>query len=122
MAEMSNNPILTGLSYVFSHEGGKTVAHCLNLDLVASGANLAEAEACLNTLVLVQIATCFKSGNYAQLKFRAPGSYWKAIDHAKRLESGVLEVEVPPIVLPVDRYTVGLPVARYEMEMELTAA
>jgi hypothetical protein len=117
MAEMTNSPILRGLSYLFSHEGKLRVAHCLDLDLVASGSTLEEAEDRLNTLVLVQIATAFKSGNWSQLKFTAPPEYWHSIETAQPLESGRLEVEVPPVVLPVERYTATLPVARFEMAM-----
>jgi len=122
MAGMSNNPILTGLSYLFSHEGDKTVAHCLTLDLVASGANLEEAEESLNAIVTIQIVTCVKSGNWVQLKRSAPPAYWQAIEDARPLPSALLEIEVPPVVLPVERYKTSLPVSRFEMELEAAVA
>ncbi len=117
MPHIQNEPILTALHYLFSHEGERTVAHCLDLDIAASGANLAEAEESLNALVLVQIASCFSSGNFAQLKFKAPFEYWTALKGARQLDTVDLEVEVPPVVLPVERRTVLLPVVRSEREL-----
>jgi hypothetical protein len=114
MPDMSNGPILTSLNYLFSHEGGRAVAHCLELDIVASGPDRAQAEDSLDALVLVQIASCFRNGNWTQLKVKAPFEFWQAIEDAKSLEKRHLEVEVPPIVLPVERHTVALPVVRYE--------
>jgi hypothetical protein len=106
-------PILTALNYLFSHEGNRTVAHCLDLDITTSGADLTEAEESLDALVLVQIGSCYSVGNFSQLKFKAPFEYWQALDGANRLDTRHLEVEVPPIVLPVTR-KVSLPVMRSE--------
>lgn len=114
MSDTQTEPILTALHYLFSHEGDRTVAHCLDLDIAASGANLADAEKSLNALVLVQIGSCFSSGNFGQLKFKAPFEYWKALEGARQLDTVHLEVEVPPVVLPVERRTVLLPVVRSE--------
>lgn len=123
MPNIQTEPILTALHYLFSHEGDRTVAHCLDLDIAASGANLTEAEESLNALVLVQIGSCFSAGNFAQLKFnKAPFEYWKALEGARQLDTVHLEVEVPPVVLPVERRTVLLPVVRSERERELAVA
>lgn len=110
--------MLTNLSYLFSHENGRAVAHCLELDLVSSGATLEQAEASLNAIVLVQIGTCYKSGNWDQLvKAKAPFEYFQALETAKTLGRSHLNVEVPPIVLPVDKKMVALPVFKYEREL-----
>lgn len=120
---MSSQPgtILTALHYLFSHRGGKTTAHCLDLDLVTSGKNLEHAEDKLNAVVLQQIGSCFASGNYEQLCFKAPGEYWNALSNAREIEMVHLRVEVPPVVLPVNRSMVSLPVYRHEAEQELAA-
>lgn len=108
---------LTALHYLFSHSGGRIIAHCLDLDLVTSGDSIEQAENRLNAVVLAQIATCYSSGNFGQLSFQAPTEYWRALSDAKELTRTHLEVEVPPIVLPVNRSVVALPVYRHETEL-----
>jgi hypothetical protein len=120
--ENQSNTILTALHYLFSHSEGKIVAHCLDLDVVTSGVNLEEAENRLNAVVLAQIGTCYVAGNFSQLRFKAPGEYWNALSDARELERAHLEVEVPPVVLPIKRSVVALPVYRHETEQLLQAA
>ena len=112
MAE-ANAPVLTALNYLFSHEGDATVAHCLDLDLVTSGATLAEAEEALNAMVRYQIRSCFLAGRWSQLRRRAPSEFWHIREQAKKLDQGELEIEVPPIILPISR-KLNLPVVRSE--------
>lgn len=122
MAAQTETSILTALHYLFSHtRDGKVVAHCLDLDLVTSGSDLNAAEASLNAIVLAQIASCFTSGNYAQLRVRAPNKYWDALKEATELEKANLEVEVPPVVLPVSRSVVSLQVFRCETTLAMAA-
>jgi hypothetical protein len=106
-------PILTALHYLFSHEDKKIVAHCLELDIATHGNTIKAAEDSLNFLVLHQIEVCFICGNYAQLKFKAPFEYWQALEGARDMGTVHLEVEVPPVVLPVTK-KVALPVMRVE--------
>lgn len=106
---------LKSLNYLFSHESGKTIAHCLDLDIVTSGKDREEAERSLDTLVVVQITTCFVNGNFSQLETQAPFEYWQSLTHATRLESKDLEIEVPPVVLPVARKA-AIPVTRSEKQ------
>ena len=117
-----SDPILTELHYLFSRSSGKVVAHCLNLDLVASGDTTELAEARLNAVVVAQIASCWTSGNYWQLRFKAPVEYWQALADAKDLPKFKLEVDVPAVVLPVSRSVVSVPVYRHEAQPELVAA
>lgn len=119
---IQTEPILTALHYLFSHSAGKVVAHCLDVDLVTSGENIGHAEERLNAVVLAQIGTCFTSGNFTQLRFKAPVEYWQALSVAKELGRVHLEVEVPPFVLPVTRCVATLPVYRHETELQLQAA
>jgi hypothetical protein len=117
MASSQSEPILTALHYLFAHSGRKMVAHCLDLDLVTSGDTLEQAEERLNAVVVAQIGTCYSGGNFAQLRFKAPAEYWQALSDAKELEKSHLEVEVPPVVLPVKRSVVNLLVYRHEAEL-----
>jgi len=121
MASTQSETILTALHYLFTPDAsGKTVAHCLDLDLVTSGRNLDEAEDRLNAIVLIQIGMCYTAGNFAQLRFKAPAEYWQALNDAKELDKRHLEVEIPPVVLPVSRSAVTLAV--YRSEKALAAA
>jgi hypothetical protein len=116
MAIQTGTTILTALHYLFTHtHEEKVVAHCLDLDLVVSGTDIDKAEERLNAVVLAQISSCFTAGNFAQLRFKAPNSYWEALSEAKDLSKKHLEVEVPPIVLPVERSVVSLQVYRGEV-------
>jgi len=122
MASTQSETILTALHYLFTPTlEGKTIAHCLDLDLVTSGKNLDEAEERLNAVVLVQIGTCYSAGNFAQLRFKAPTEYWRALSDAKELDKKHLEVEVPPVVLPVSRSVVSLAVYRSEKSLAVAA-
>jgi hypothetical protein len=115
--------ILTALHYLFSHDkNGKVNAHCLDLDLVASGVSIPAAEERLNAVVLAQIAFCFQGGNLGQLRFKAPAEYWQKLSKSRQLDKGQLEVEIPPIVLPVERGLVSLAVYRCEQELVQVAA
>ncbi len=109
-------PILKALHYLFARSGDRVVAHCLDLDLVTSGADIKQAEERLNAVVLAQIASCYIGGNFGQLRFTAPEENWEALKTAKQLDRVSLEVEVPPVVLPVNRGIVAtVPVYRAEL-------
>ena len=110
-------PILKALHYLFDHAGDRVVAHCLDLDLVTSGANLEDAEASLDAVVRMQFATCFKSGNLRQLLLEAPDAYWAALRTGKQIGRKDLEVEIPPVILPVNRSVATVQVYRFEREL-----
>jgi hypothetical protein len=71
--------------------------------------------------VVAQIGICYGGGNFGQLRFKAPSEYWGALSDAKELERTHLEVEVPPVVLPVKRSFVQLPVYRHETSLAAAA-
>lgn len=108
---------LKSLNYLFSHEGATVVAHCLDLDIVTSGNDRDEAEKSLDALVLYQITSCFVAGNFPQLETKAPFEYWQSLTNAIKLDNKDLEIEVPPVVLPVKR-KIALPVARSERQAQ----
>ena len=80
-----------------------------------------QAEERLNAVVVAQIALCYNDGNYGQLRFKAPSEYWETLSAAQELERKHLEVEVPPVVLPVKRSSVQLPVYRHENSLAMAA-
>jgi len=113
--------IVTALHYLFTHSGKRSVAHCLDLDLVTSGDNMEQAEDRLNAVVVAQIGLCYGAGNFGQLRVKAPSEYWEALSDAKELDRKQLEVEVPPVVLPVKRSFVHLSVYRHETALAAAA-
>lgn len=115
MAKTSEHRILNALHYLFTHRDDKIVAHCLDLDLVTTGTTIEKAEERLNAVVLAQFASCYTTGNFAQLNFQAPAKYWDAMAKASELGKSHLEVEIPPVVLPVERSVVTLSVFRGEL-------
>jgi hypothetical protein len=116
-------PLMQGLRYLFSHDDGAVVAHCLDLDIVTSGVDINDAEESLNALVLTQIASCFASGNLSQLLIKAPKEYWECLTKAKLLGHAELQVEVPPVLIAVEKRMGSLQIARFEIhEDELVAA
>jgi hypothetical protein len=111
---------LFALHYLFTNKGGRMIAHCLDLDLVAVGKDLETAQRRLDAIVRAQIETAYSTDNMALLFFRAPfDKYWKKIKTAQTLPPTTLVVEMPPMVFPVTQsITAEVPVWR----AELTAA
>jgi len=101
VATMKALPQLVALHYLFTDKGDKTVAHCLDLDLVVVGKNREIAETRLNTVVRAQIAVAYRTGNPDLLFFHAPLEYWDAMETAENLPTTSLEIETPPMVIPV---------------------
>ena len=107
------------LHYLFTNKGERVVAHCLDLDLVVTGKNQPEAEHRLNAVVRAQFANSYRTGNIAPLYHRAPFKFWSELKIAHPLPPSVLELEEPPLVLPVEhKAKIQMPLIR----AELTAA
>jgi len=94
---------LEKLHYLFIEEEDRTVAHCLDLDLVAVADTTILAEKRLNALVSAQILRAYSSANFDALFFRAPDELWQQMEHATSLPEKFLKLETtPPRVLPVE--------------------
>lgn len=96
-------PKIKSLSYLFTDDGEVTVAHCLNLDLVATGPNRDVAEQRLDTLVRAQIKTIVTRFTFADLNFSAPQEYWDRFFQGQEFKKAELELEVPPIIVDVEQ-------------------
>lgn len=73
------------------------VAHCLDLDLVATGPDMEAAEHTLNVLVKTHIDFALTHGNSVMLEQRAPKDFW---DQFHRIENVSLETLDIPRILP----------------------
>ena len=92
------------LHYLFIEKHDRTVAHCLELDLVAVGEDTTVAERRLNAVVSTQITRAYSSANFEALFFRAPDDLWDAMKRAEKLPKKFLKLETtPPTVLPVEQ-------------------
>jgi hypothetical protein len=81
------------------------------------GKDVPTAEHRLNAVVRAQIEAAYRTDNMSLLFFRAPFSYWEQVKRAKNLPPSTLEVETPPMVLPVtQKIKVGVPVWRAELQ------
>lgn len=96
-------PKIRSLSYLFTDGPDVVVAHCLELDLVATGDNRDVAERRLDTLVRAQIKTIVTRMTFADLNFAAPQEYWDRFYEAQEFRKAQLELEVPPIVVAVEQ-------------------
>jgi hypothetical protein len=88
----------TEMSMVFSILAKKTadvwIAHCLELDIVATASSLESLKEEMNDLILTQVDYAFSNDNLENLYHPAPPEIWKefyecrdAIEHRIRLKS-----------------------------------
>lgn len=93
-------PKIRVLHYLLSASHGKTVAHCLDLDLVAAAAAQEEAVRRLDVLVKTQIELALTNGNSAILTTPAPLEYWKHFIEGTPVDLGrrMIEIHVPEVV------------------------
>lgn len=90
------------LHYLVHEADGEQVAHCLNMDIVASGANTEEALGRLNELVRFQVSYALKNGILEFLRTKAPARYWEMFSEASLGGAKSYKLELHPDVAPVD--------------------
>jgi len=96
-------PKIKSLNYLFTEGDGVVVAHCLDLDLVATGKDRDAAERRLDNLVRAQIRSIVTRLAFADLNFAAPKEYWDRFYDGEEFKKAQLELEVPPIVVAVEQ-------------------
>lgn len=65
------------LHYLITQSGNRTIAHCLDYDLVAAADTPHEAVRRLTFVVTAHVGTANKQGLCLALEHRAPESYWR---------------------------------------------
>ena len=88
------------LHYFFSvNARNKTIAHCLDFDLVTSGDSMEDAEHRLDTLVRFQIESFLRSNGHTRLGGQAPKRFWteytNSLRHGGALPMSSLRINVP---------------------------
>jgi len=96
-------PSFKVLHYLFScNAREKTVAHCLNFDIVATADDMAEAERRLDVLVRFHIESYIRSNGATCLSGPAPQRFWNeytySLRHGGALPSSTLRINIPDIV------------------------
>src|SRR5437899_2481139 len=91
------------LNYLFSVNGRKkTIAHCLNFDIVATADDMEEAERRLDVLVRFHIETFIKSHGASGLSGPAPKEFFTDYAHSLRhggaLPASTLRICIPEVV------------------------
>lgn len=114
---------LEELHYLFVEKTDRTVAYCLELDLVVAAEDTGEAEKRLNAIVTAQLIRAYTSGNFASLFFRAPQELWEAMERADKLPKKFLKLKTrPPMVLPVEQRKLPLKLPVYRAVAPAAAA
>jgi len=120
---MNPLPRLDALHYLFTEKTDRTVAHCLDLDLVAIGKDRTTAEQRLNEIVRAQIAGAYSVGNYGLLFFHAPTEYWDAMKDGQDLPKTLLKIETaPPMFLPIEQKLLEVELAVFRTQTASHAA
>ena len=106
------------LHYLIHQADGEYVAHCLDMDLVGSGATIDEAVTEANTGVQALVLFALRNGSEQLLADckQAPDEYWDMYEEAKqsgRTETRTLEVHpaLQPVAVSQCHYTYCLSLA-----------
>lgn len=110
--ELVSLPHLEMLHYLLSHSDGKHVAHCLDLDIVATAETRDGAAQKLDRLVRATIELALGTREYASLVTKAPQSFWNEFTIGKtiELEPKTLRIEIPKSVQIVPLPASKLPI------------
>jgi hypothetical protein len=109
-------PHLGLLHYLLSESDNVHVAHCLELDLVATGQTCESAAEKLDRLVKSHIELALATQQLANLATRAPQSFWDEFADGTQiaLEPRTIRIQIPEAVqiVPVPESRVRIVMAR----------
>jgi hypothetical protein len=105
-------PHLDLLHYLLSESEGQHIAHCLDLDLVATAETRKAAAQKLDRLVKATIELALATQQYANLSTKAPQNFWNeyATGNPVELEPKSLQIKIPESVqiVPVSDSTLPI--------------
>lgn len=79
------------LRFLVYASGSRTIAHCLDYDLVTSSDNTEEAVSALRFLVGAHVSTAKEQNNEVPLQHHAPQMYWRRFQALK--DAGLEDIE-----------------------------
>jgi predicted RNase H-like HicB family nuclease len=91
------NALRIPLRVVFYKDNGEWVAHCLEFDLVGSGATKPDALAGLSDAIRIQVEESVANDNPRNLFSPADGEYFQRFAAGKEIAQGELELRIDPI-------------------------
>ena len=91
---MNTQALHIPLRIVFYREDGSWVAHCLEFDLVGSGATKDEAAGSLLEIIAIQVEDSLQHDNPANLFFPAPGKYFEMFARGTKSDKVVGEAKL----------------------------
>ncbi|MBI4691545.1 MAG: hypothetical protein HY754_14970 [Nitrospirae bacterium] len=83
------------LNIVIYKEGEDWIAHCLQMDIVASGKSAKAVEDDIIDLIKAQIHFAIDNDNMGNIFKPAPSNIWNMIGHAKRCDSRSIRLLIP---------------------------
>jgi len=105
-------PWLRVVHYLLSGADHRYVAHCLDLDIVATGASQDIAVEKLDDLVKAHIEVALATGRLENLSTKAPSSCWRQFIDGERIEvpRKTLHIRIPEAVqvVPLENSEVGI--------------
>lgn len=105
-------PWLRIVHYLLSGSDHRHVAHCLDLDIVATGQSQEIAVNKLDDLVKAQIEVALATGQLENLSTKAPSSYWKQFIDGEPIvvQRKTIHIRIPEAVqvVPVENSEVGI--------------
>ncbi len=79
---------------LFKNEGGRWIAHCLELDIVATGTNMRNVKAEIGDLIVAAVDYAFSNDNVSNLFHPAPEEVWEEYYNCKK----PVEIKVKKVV------------------------
>jgi hypothetical protein len=78
------------------------IAHCLELDIVATGTSKEEADKDIKDLIAAQVDYCFSNGNLESLYHPAPPEVWKEFLATREETEELYQIESQVVHRPPD--------------------
>ncbi len=96
-------PWLRVVHYLISEANGRHLAHCLDLDVVATDGSQSLAVDKLDDLVKAHIEFALASGQFDNLETKAPNSYWRQFINGEpiKIHSRTIQIRIPEGLAPV---------------------
>jgi hypothetical protein len=100
LSELVSLPHLDPLHYLLTESEGKHIAHCLDIDLIATGDTREKAAVKLDSLVKAHIELTLATRQYENIATRAPQIYWDQYTEGNpvELEPRTLRIQIPESV------------------------
>jgi hypothetical protein len=100
LSDLISLPHLDLLHYLLTESEGTHIAHCLDIDLIATGDSCEKAATKLDSLVKAHIELTLATQQFANIATKAPQSFWNQFADGTpvELEPRTLRIQIPESV------------------------